>query len=160
MPGFYFLLNLDSPKPRPISYPLQASAARMPIHSSIQQQTFNRLLWSGFLAVGFLWLLALGGLGDQAQHVGSDITRNGSVASVGMPLHASSEHSLSLKRFLNRYSDQPKSAEPIEPICVLSANEYVVALPLIATHTLTTRSSHFILHQLQTLNISRAPPIV
>ncbi|WP_062063746.1 hypothetical protein [Cellvibrio sp. OA-2007] len=68
----------------------------MPIHSPMQQQTFNRLLWSGILAVGFLWLLALGSVGDQFQHSGSDVERDGRVASVDMPLHASSEHSLSL----------------------------------------------------------------
>lgn len=158
----YFLVCLDWLKARPISYPLQASAAYMPIHSLMQQQTFNRLLWSGILAVGFLWILALGSVGDQIKHVGSDVERDGRVVSVDMPLHASSEHSLSLKRFLNRYKDQPKSADPIEPIWVLSANEHISALPLTAanTHKLTIHSPHFSLLQLQTLNISRAPPIV
>ena len=134
----------------------------MPIHSLIQQQTFNRLLWSGILAVGFLWILALGSVGDQIKHVGSDVERDGRVVSVDMPLHASGEHSLSLKRFLNRYKDQPKSADPIEPIWVLRANEFIVALPLTAanTHKLTIHSPFFSLLQLQTLNISRAPPIV
>ncbi len=134
----------------------------MPIYSPMRQQTFNRLLWGGILAVGFLWILALGSVGDQFQRIGSDVERDGRVASVDMPLHASSEYSLSLKRFLNRYKDQPKSTESIEPIWVLGASEIIVAVPLIAanTHKPIIHSPYFSLLQLQTLNISRAPPIV
>ena len=134
----------------------------MLVQSRIQQQSTVRLLWSGILAVGFLWILALGSVGDHIQHSGGDVGRNGRVVSLDMPLHASSEYSLSLKRFLNRYKDQPKSAEPNESIWVLSANEFIVALPLIAanTHRPIIHSPYFSLLQLQTLNISRAPPIV
>lgn len=134
----------------------------MLVHSRLQQQSNYRPVLGGMLVVGFLCLLAAWSLDPTAEYSGIDTERNGRVVSVDMPLHASSEHSLSLKRFLNRYKDQPKSADPIEPIWVLSANECISALPLTAanTHKLTIHSPHFSLLQLQTLNISRAPPIV
>lgn len=134
----------------------------MLVHSRLPQQSSHRPVWGGILVVGLLCLLAAWSLDPTAEYVGSDVERNGRAVSVDMPLHANSEHSLSLKRFLNRYKDQPKSADPIEPIWVLRASEIIVALPLIAAnmHKLIFHPPHFGLLQLQTLNISRAPPIV
>jgi hypothetical protein len=84
------------------------------------------------------------------------------LVSVDMPLHATSEHSFTLKRYFTRHKDQPKSAEPVEPIWALSSGEFIAAQPLVAAnqHNPAARSPHFRLYQLQTLNISRAPPLV
>lgn len=134
----------------------------MLVYSRLQQQSNHRPVWGGILVVGFLCLLAAWSLDPTAEYSGSDTERNSRVVSVDMPLHASSEHSFSLKRYFSRYKDQPKSAEPIEPLWVLRASEIILALPLIVanTHKLIFHPPHFGLLQLQTLNISRAPPIV
>lgn len=134
----------------------------MLVHSRLPQQSNNRPLWSGILVVVFLYLLAACGLGSTTEYSGSDTGRNGRVVSVDMPLHATSEHSFTLKRFFTRHKDQPKSAEPAEPIWALSSAEIIAALPLVAAdqHNPSAPSPHFRLYQLQTLNISRAPPLV
>lgn len=137
-------------------------ALAMLVHSCLPQQSNNRPLWGGILVVGFLYLLAAWGIGSTTEYPGSDTGRNSRVVSVDMPLHATSEHSFTLKRFFTRHKDQPKSAEPAEPIWALSSAEIIAALPLVAVNQQNTAASspHFRLYQLQTLNIPRAPPLV
>ncbi len=134
----------------------------MLLQSQNQQQTTNRLLWGGILAVGILWLLAAFGVGNKAEYSGSDTGRKGVVASVDMPLHANSEHSLALKRFFNRDKDQPKSAETPDPIWALTHRNFLASLPLVAAHqhTPTANSPRICRHQSQSLNVPRAPPLV
>lgn len=134
----------------------------MLVHSHLQQKSNDRPLWGGILAVGILCLLAAWSLEPTAEYAGGDAERNGRVISVDMPLHANSEHSLVLKRFLDRYKDQPKSAEPPDPIWALTAGQFIVSLPCVAAnqHKLTTDFPCFSLHHLQTLNVPRAPPLV
>lgn len=133
----------------------------MSASSHHQQQSMIRLLWSGILAVSMLCLWASSALGVKTEYVVSDVGRNGVAISVDMPLHVHSEHSLSLKRFFNRYNDQPKPAEPPTPVWALTANEFSASLPAIATtqHNVI-QSPHTYPHQLQTLNAPRAPPLV
>jgi hypothetical protein len=133
----------------------------MPLQPLLQQQSTIRLLWGGIFVVGFLCLLAGWSLESSADYSSSDAGRNSRVVSVDMPLHANSEHSFTLKRFFSRYKDQPKSAEPPEPIWALTAHDIIASLPLVParSHDATQRP-HIALHQLQTLNISRAPPLV
>jgi hypothetical protein len=125
-----------------------------------QPQLHSRL--GGCLAVSLLWLLALWNLGSANDLVGSDASRHDVVAAQNMPLHANSEYSLSLKRFFSRHKDQPKSAESPEPIWAATANEFVALLPLVAArlNNFAAQNPPTRLHQLQTLNISRAPPLV
>lgn len=125
-----------------------------------QPQLHSRL--GGCLAVSLLWLLALWNLGSTNDLVGSDASRHGVVAAQNMPPHANSDHSLSLKRFFSRHKDQPKSAESPEPIWASTANEFVALLPLVAArlNNSAAQNPRIRLHQLQTLNISRAPPLV
>lgn len=134
----------------------------MPVQTHLQQQSTVRLLWGGMLVVGFLCLLASWSLDPTADYLGSDTERNGRVVSVDMPLHANSEYSFTLKRFFSRYKDQPKSAEPPEPIWSLTANDIISLLPRVTarSHNAAAQHPHLSLHQLQTLNISRAPPLV
>lgn len=134
----------------------------MPVHNHLQQQSTVRLLWGGMLVVGFLCLLASWSLGSSADYSVSDAGRNSRLVSVDMPLHANSEHSFTLKRFFSRYKDQPKSAEPPEPIWSLTANDIISLLPRVTarSHNAAAQHPHLFLHQLQTLNISRAPPLV
>jgi hypothetical protein len=162
MPGFYFLPSLDSQNPRPIICKFHTPAAAMLVHSRLQQQSSVRLLWGGMLVVGFLCLLASWSLESSADYSVSDAGRNSRLVSVDMPLHANSEHSFTLKRFLSRYKDQPKSAEPPEPTWVLAANDVIALFPCATarSHNSAAQTPHFSLHQLQTLNISRAPPLV
>jgi len=134
----------------------------MPVQTNLQQQSTIRLLWSGILAVGILWLLAAGNIEFSSDHVGSNTGSNGIVTSVDMPLHANGEHSLTLKRFFTRLKDQPKSAEPPEPVWAITSGEFITALLLVTAnqHKPSVLSPYFSLYQLQTLNISRAPPLV
>jgi hypothetical protein len=134
----------------------------MPVHSQIQQQATHRLLWSGILAVGILWLLAAFSVGNKAEYSGSDTGRKGVAAVVDMPLHASGEHSLALKRFFNRDKDQPGSAETPDPIWALTHREFLASLSLVAAkqHNPATHSLCICRYQLQTLNVPRAPPLV
>lgn len=134
----------------------------MPVHSQIQQQTTNRLLWSGILAVGILWLLVAFSVGNKAEYSGNDAGRKGVAASVDIPLHANGEHSLALKRFFNRDNDQPGSAEPSAPIWALTHREFLASLSLVAAkqHNPASLSLRICRYQLQTLNIPRAPPLV
>lgn len=134
----------------------------MLVHSRLQQQSTIRLLWSGILAVGILCLLTAWSPGSHAGYVGSDTGRDGFAVSADMPLHANSRHSLALKRFFNRYKDQPKSTEPPDPIWALTSGEFIDSLPLVAAnqHSPTINSPLISLHQLQTLNVPRAPPLV
>jgi hypothetical protein len=134
----------------------------MPVQMNLQQQSTIRLLWSGILAVSILWLLAAGNIEFSSDYVGNNKGSNGIVASVDMPLHANSEHSFTLKRFFSRYKDQPKSAEPPEPIWSLTANDIIALLPRVTArlHNSAAQNPHIYPHQLQTLNISRAPPLV
>lgn len=134
----------------------------MPIQPYNLQQSNLRLLWSGVLAVGILCLLAAWSLGSHAEYASGDTGRGGFAVSVDMPLHANSEHSLSLQRFFNRYKDQPKPVEPPQSIWALTPSEFIVSLPCVAAnqHNLTAHSPHIHLHQLQTLNVPRAPPLV
>ena len=134
----------------------------MLVHSRLQQQSNHRPFWGGILVVGFLCLLAAWSLDPTAEYSGSDTERNGRVVSVDMPLHANSEHSFTLKHFFTRHKDQPKSAEPVEPIWALSSGEFILVLSLAAVNQNNPigHSPYFSLHNLQTLNISRAPPLV
>lgn len=134
----------------------------MPIQPYSLQQSNLRLLWSGVLTVGILCLLAAWSFGSHAEYVDSNTGHGRFAVSVDMPLHASSEHTLSLQRFFNRYKDQPKPVEPAEPIWALTAGEYIVSLPFVARNqqNLAAHSPHIHLHQLQTLNVPRAPPLV
>lgn len=134
----------------------------MLVPSRLQQQSNHRPLWGGILVVGFLCLLAAWSLDPTAEYIGSDTERNSRVVSVDMPLHATNEHSFKLKQFLTRHKDQPKSAEPVEPIWALSSGEFIIVLPLAAANQNNpiAHSPYFSLHKLQTLNISRAPPLV
>lgn len=131
-------------------------------------------LLGGCLAVSLLWLLALWNLGFTNDVVGSDASRHGVVASQDMPLHANSEHSLSLKRFFSRYKNHPESAEGFtaaerlaptgyaDPIWSLPSGEFITALSLsVAQQNKSAFASPRIyLHQLQALNAPRAPPLV
>jgi hypothetical protein len=134
----------------------------MLVHSDLQQQSTLRLLWSGILAVGILCLLAAWSFGDHAEYTGSDAGRNGYSVSTDMPLQANSEYSLGLKRFLIRYKDQPKPVEPPEPVWSLASSNVIAVLPLAAANQQFSvgHSPLICLYQLQTLNISRAPPLV
>lgn len=134
----------------------------MLVHSRLQQQSSVRLLWGGMLVVGFLCLLASWSLESSADYSVGDAGRNSRLVSVDMPLHANSEHSFTLKRFFSRYKDQPTSAEPPEPIWSLTANDIIALLPRVTarSHNAAAQHPHLSLHQLQTLNISRAPPLV
>ncbi len=134
----------------------------MLVQSRLQQQSSVRLLWGGILVVGFLLLLAGWSLEPSADYSVSDAGRNSHLVSVDMPLHANSEHSFTLKRFFSRYKDQPKSAEPPEPVWALTANDIISLLPCVTarSHNAAAQHPHLSLHQLQTLNISRAPPLV
>lgn len=134
----------------------------MPVHSQNQQQTTNRLLWSGILAVGILWLLAAFSVGNKAEYSGSDAGRKGVVASVDMPLHANGEHSFALKRFFKRDKDQPRSVETPDPIWALTHREFLASLPLVTAHQHNPAacSPRICRYQLQSLNVPRAPPLV
>ncbi|HEY0891482.1 MAG TPA: hypothetical protein VGE32_00415 [Cellvibrio sp.] len=134
----------------------------MLVHSRLQQQSNPRPLSGGILVVGFLCLLAAWSLDSTTEYSGSDTERNGHAISVDMPLHANSEHSFTLKRFFTRHKDQPKSAEPVEPIWALSSGEFILVPSLAAVNQNNpiAHSPYFSLHNLQTLNISRAPPLV
>lgn len=133
----------------------------MLVHSRLQQQSSVRLLWGGMLVVGFLCLLASWSLGASADYSVSDAERNSHLVSVDMPLHANSEHSFTLKRFFSRYKDQPTCAEPPEPIWSLTANVVSLLPHLTASlHNAAAQHPYLSLHHLQTLNISRAPPLV
>lgn len=134
----------------------------MPVQTHLQHQSTIRLLWSGILAASLLWLLAVGNIEFSSDYAGSNKGSNGIIASVDLPLHANSEHSFTLKRFFSRYKDQPKSAEPPEPIWALTANDLIAVFPRVTArlHNSAAVNPHIYLHQLQTLNISRAPPLV
>lgn len=162
MSGFYFLPSLDSQNFRSIICKFHTPAAAMLVHSRLQQQFNDRPLWGGVLVVGFLCLLAAWSLDPTAEYLGSDTERKSHVVALDIPLHANSEHSLTLKQFLTRYKDQPKSAEPVEPIWGLGSGEFILVLPLVAANqnNPTAHSPYFSLHNLKTLNISRAPPLV
>ena len=103
------------------------------------------------LVVGFLCLLASWSLESSADYSVNDAGRNSRLVSVDMSLHANSEHSFTLKRFLSRYKDQPKSAEPPEPIWVLAANDVIALFPCATArfHNSAAQTPHFSLHQLQ-----------
>ncbi|MGV8837479.1 hypothetical protein [Cellvibrio sp.] len=134
----------------------------MPLQPLLQQQSTIRFLWGGIFVVGFLCLLAGWSLESSADYSSSDAGRNSRVVSVDMPLHANSEHSFTLKRFFSRNKDQPRSAEPPEPIWALTANDIITLHSHVTArlHNSTEQYPHIFLHQLQTLNISRAPPLV
>lgn len=134
----------------------------MPLYPHAQQQIINRLLWSGILAIGILCLLATWNFNDDAEYAGSDAERSEFTVAVDLPLHANSEHSFAPKRFFNRYKDQPKPAESIEPIWALTDGEVTDSLLLVVASQQhpVTHSPHVYQYQLQTLNSPRAPPLV
>lgn len=131
-------------------------------------------LLGGCLAVGILWLLVLWNLGSSNDVVSSDAGRQGVAASQDMPLHANSEHSLSIKRFFSRYKNHPESTEGFtspersnttgyaDPIWSLPAGEFIAALSLSFAQQKNgaVNSPRIYLHQLQALNAPRAPPFV
>jgi hypothetical protein len=131
-------------------------------------------LLGGCLAVSLLWLLALWNLGSTNDAVGSDAGRHDVVAAQDMPLHANSEHSLSLKRFFSRYKNHSESAEGFasaersnttghaDSIWSLPAGEFITALSLSVEQqkNVAVSSPCIYLHQLQALNAPRAPPLV
>ena len=131
-------------------------------------------LLGGCLAVSLLWLLALWNLGSANDVVASDTSRHGVVASQDMPLHANSEHSLSIKRFFSRYKNHPESTECFtsaersnttgyaNPIWSLPSGEFIAALSLSFAQQKNgaVNSPRIYLHQLQALNAPRAPPLV
>lgn len=128
----------------------------MPAHSHIQQQTTHRLLWSGFLAVGILWLLAACSIGDKTEN-SSGITER----SVDMPLHANGETTLALKRFFKRANNQSSSTEPSPPIWALAASEFIISPPPANQNQFpAVLSANKRLYQFQALNVPRAPPLV
>jgi hypothetical protein len=143
----------------------------MSSHPCVYRQSQLHLLWGGCLAVSLLWLLALWNPGSTSDVIGG---RQGVVATQDMPLHASSEHSLSLKRFFYRYKNHPKSAEGltsaersdtpgyIDRIWSLSSAEFIAASLLsdAQKNNSAIDSPRIYLHQLQALNAPRAPPLV
>jgi hypothetical protein len=150
---------IESCKAHPIFSKSHTSTALMPVQTHLKQQSTIRLLGSGILAVGILCLLAWS-LGSHTGHAGNDSGRSGFAVSMHMPLQANSEYSFALKRFFNRDKDQPKSVEPSDPIWATSG-EVIASLRLVAAnlHNPTTHSPHIRPHQLQTLNVPRAPPL-
>lgn len=132
----------------------------LPDSHSLQQSTI-RLLWGGILVASLLAFFAAWNIGSAANY-GGDTGRSGVVASVDMPLHVNTEHTLSLKRLFNNCNGQPKSAESPEPVWALAAGEFIASLPFVAAHQdkRTGLSPHIRLYQLQTLNVPRAPPLV
>ncbi|MDR7090519.1 hypothetical protein [Cellvibrio fibrivorans] len=133
----------------------------MLVKTYLQQSTL-RLLLSGIFVVGILCLLAAWNYANKTEYFADNTGSNGFTIAVDMPLHANGEVSLALKRFIYRYKNQPKPVEPIDPIWALSSGEFIVVLPCVAAsqHTATLLSPYLSLYQLQTLNISRAPPLV
>jgi hypothetical protein len=143
----------------------------MSSHPCVYRQSQLHPFWGGCLAVSFLWLLALWNPGSASDVVGGP---QGVVAAQDMPLHASSEHSLSLKRFFSRYKNQFTSAEnftPAEcyeptgyadPVWSLPSGEFSAALLLSVAQQDSSAfdSPRIYLHQLQALNAPRAPPLV
>lgn len=134
----------------------------MSINPHQLQTSTVRLLWSGILAVGILCLLATWNLGHKAGYVAGDNGRSSVAVSVDMPLQVTAEHSLALKRFFNRAKNQPSSNEPPAPDWALIVAELIAVQPLsvASLHHPVTQSSRIPQHQLQTLNVSRAPPLV
>lgn len=137
----------------------------MPNHPCVYRQPQLPPLLGGCLAVALLWFLALWNLGSPNDIVGSDAGRHSVVASQDMPLHANSEHSLSLKRFFSRNKSASKSADifpPADSVWSFPSTEYIAALlPLVAQQNNSAIDSPLVyLHQLQALNAPRAPPLV
>lgn len=130
--------------------------------SGTQQHLNSTRLRAGCLAVGIVWLLALWSFGGAAYFGDGIKGRTDLTARVDLPLHANGEYSLSLKRFFNRYKDQPKAAEPPEPIWALTSTEENAALDIVAANQQSPviNTPVFCLQQFQTLNIPRAPPVV
>ena len=151
---------LESCRARPISYTFYTSAALMLVQTHLQQQSTIRLLGSGILAVSILCLLAAWSLGSHSGHANSDRDPSGFAVAMHMPLQANSELSLTLKRFFNRDKDQPKPAEPSDPIWATSG-EFIASPQLVAAnqHNPLAQSPRICRHQLQTLNAPRAPPL-
>ncbi len=120
------------------------------------------LVWRGLLAVGLLWLLALGSWELGAAHGVSDTDRRSLAPLVDMPLHANSDHSLSLKRFFPRPKTQPDALDlPDTPWALLPGNLLAVSFPHHGlAHFSLTFTSGVCRHQLQALNVPRAPPLV
>lgn len=134
----------------------------MPIYSHTQQQTINRLLWGGILAIGILCLWATWNFNDDAEYVGSDTGQSEFSVAADMPLHANGEYSLALKRFLTRYKDQPKPVELSDPVWAITFGEFIDPLLSVVAnqHNPDAYSAHIYQYQLQTLNSPRAPPLV
>ncbi len=134
----------------------------MPLYPHAQQQIINRLLWSGILAIGILCLLATWNFNDDAEYAGSDAGRSEFSVAVDMPLHASAEYSLALKRFLTRYKDQPKPVDLSQPIWAITSTEFIDPLlsVVVNQHNPDAYFSPIYAYQLQTLNSPRAPPLV
>ncbi|HCS63329.1 MAG TPA: hypothetical protein DIW64_04175 [Cellvibrio sp.] len=120
------------------------------------------LLRGGVLAVGILWLLVLWNLGANSDDLVGGANPKSITASADMPLHVNSEYSLTLNRFLNRHKDQFRLVEPLEPIWALLSGEFIVSLPCVVAnqHSLSAYFPRIHIHQLQTLNAPRAPPLV
>lgn len=120
------------------------------------------LVWRGLLAVGLLWLLVLGSWEPGSAQGVSDTDRRSLAPLVDMPLHANSDHSLSVKRFFPRPKTQPDALDlPDTPWALLPGNLWVAPFPHHgAAQVGLDFTSGVCRHQLQALNVPRAPPLV
>ncbi|MDO8343037.1 MAG: hypothetical protein Q7T48_07555 [Cellvibrio sp.] len=134
----------------------------MLISSQNPYQPNSQLLGRGVLVVGILWLLVLWNFEAKTDHLVGGAIHERIIVSADMPLHVHSEHSLTLNRVLNRAKDQSKLVESPEPIWALSSGEFIVSLPCAVAnqHSLSAYFPRIHIHQLQTLNAPRAPPLV
>lgn len=126
-----------------------------------QQAPNLPLLWRGIAAASLLWLVAICSLEVNANKT-SDIEHHGVVASVDVPLHANSEHSLSLKRFFSRHKNQSTSVDLPEPCWILLGGDHWVNQSLLVTapQNFPALSPLIYPRSWHSPNTPRAPPLV
>ena len=117
--------------------------------------------WGGISAIGILCVLAIWSVGSGAAYGINDLERSSVVVALDNPLHASGDYSLSIKRFYSRHQDQRSTVKLPEPFWSFpSAELNSLLLVFFAGQKHFYRYSPCVcLHQLQVLNVPRAPPL-
>ena len=133
----------------------------MSLHIRNQPPLYIAPFWGGVLAIGILCVLAIWSVGSGAAYGINDLERSGVVVALDNPLHASGDYPLSVKRFYSRHKDQPSSLKLPESFWSLPSAELNSLLPVFFAGQ--KRFHHYsprvFLHQLQVLNVPRAPPL-
>lgn len=125
-------------------------------------QPYLASFWGGILVVGMLWMLAIWNVGASVGISVNVLERSGAVATQDLRLHTSGDYSPGVKRFYSRYQDQSSSLKLSDPQWNLHSAEIAGLLPVFVSsgETSYTYFPAIRLHQLQSLNAPRAPPLV